>query len=72
MQTQERLKIAQLLVSQLDERAEEENTQFELEFELSRRKNELKLEEERSKGKLKLEEERIKLKEERLKNELKQ
>ena len=58
------VKIAQLQVSQLDELAEE-IVQFELEFEVSCRKNELKLEEECRKGKLKLEEER-------LKNELKQ
>ena len=56
MQAQERLKIAQLQASQLDELAEEENAQFELEFQLIRRKNELKLQEER----LKLEEERCK------------
>ena len=41
MQAQERLKIAQLQASQLDELAEEENAQFESEFELMRRKNEL-------------------------------
>ena len=61
MQAQERLKIAQLQVPQLDELAEEENAQFELEFELMRRKNE----EERRENELKLEEERRK-------NELKQ
>ena len=82
MQAQERLKIAQLQASQLDELAEEENAQFELEFELMRRKNELmrrKNEEERRKNELKLEEdnlklqeERLKLEEERRKNELKQ
>ena len=40
MQAQERLKIAQLQASQLDKLEEEENAQFELEFELMRRKNE--------------------------------
>ena len=67
MQAQERLKIAQLQASQLDELAEE-NAQFELEFELmrrkneeERRKNELKLEEERRENELKLEEERRKM-----------
>ena len=41
MQAQERLKIAQLQASQLNEQAEEENVQFELEFELMCRKNKL-------------------------------
>ena len=41
MQAQERLKIAQLPASQLDELAEEENAQFKLEFELTCRKNKL-------------------------------
>ena len=43
MHAQERLKIAQLQASQLDELAKEENAQIELEFELMSRKNELKL-----------------------------
>ena len=60
MQAQERLKIAQLQASQLDELAEEENAQFKLEFELTCRKNKLKLEEERRKNELNLEEERLK------------
>ena len=68
MQAQERLKIAQLQASQLDELAEEENAQFELEFELMRRKNE----EERRENELKLEEERLKLEGESRKNKLKQ
>ena len=72
MQAQKWLKIAQLQASQLDELAEEENAQFELEFKLIRRKTELKLKDERCKNELKLEEERLKLEEERLKNELKQ
>ena len=50
MQAQERLKIAKLQARQLDELAEEENAQFELEFELMRRRNE----EERRKNELKL------------------
>ena len=58
MQAQERLKIVQLQASQLDELAEEENAQFQLEFELMRRKNE----EERRKNELKLEGERRKIK----------